>query len=224
MFERYTERARRVIFYARYEASQFGSPMIETEHLLLGLLREDKNMVGRFLQDLPAVESIGEEIKSRTTSREKASNWIDLPLTNECKRILAYALEESESLKHRQIGTEHLLMGILREEECLAATILYERRLRLDAVRQGVSHPSESFSMQFLPNDVMVRDSETATRIAIAIWLAAYGGKTAGGVPSVDLLVSHVWRVTAGPLFAFIQGLDGKVLSMGIGSMGNHNV
>ena len=78
--------------------------------------------------------------------------------------------------------------------------------------------------MKFLPNDVMVRDSETATRIAIAIWLAAYGGQPAGGVPAVDLLDSQVWRVTSGPLFAFIQGLDGKVLSMGTWAQGNTDV
>src|SRR6187455_1131873 len=108
MFERYTERARRVIFYARYEASQFGSPTIETEHLLLGLLREDKNMTSRFLPDPSAAEGICDEIKAHTTVRERTSTSIDLPLTNECKRILAYAAEESEVLGHRHIGTEHL--------------------------------------------------------------------------------------------------------------------
>ena len=68
MFERYTERARRVIFFARYEASQFGSHAIETEHLLLGLIREDKNLTNRFLQ-APSIESLRMEIASRTTIR-----------------------------------------------------------------------------------------------------------------------------------------------------------
>ena len=117
MFERYTERARRVIFFARYEASQFGSTTIETEHLLLGLIREDKNLTNRFLRNHSSIESIRKEIEGRTTIREKVSTSIDLPLSNECKRILAYAAEEAERLNHRHIGTEHLLLGILREEK-----------------------------------------------------------------------------------------------------------
>jgi ATP-dependent Clp protease ATP-binding subunit ClpC len=90
MFERYTERARRVIFFARYEASQFGSTTIETEHLLLGLIREDKNLTTRFLRNSSSIENIRKEIEGRTTIREKVSTSIDLPLSNECKRILAF--------------------------------------------------------------------------------------------------------------------------------------
>ncbi len=116
MFERYTEKARRVIFFARYEASQFGSPYIETEHLLLGLLREDKALTNRFLRSHASVESIRKQIEGHTTIREKVSTSVDLPLSNECKRVLAYAAEEAERLSHRHIGTEHLLLGLLREE------------------------------------------------------------------------------------------------------------
>jgi ATP-dependent Clp protease ATP-binding subunit ClpC len=71
MFERYTEKARRVIFFARYEASQIGSPYIETEHLLVGLLREDKALANRFLRSHAAVESIRKQIEAHTTIREK---------------------------------------------------------------------------------------------------------------------------------------------------------
>src|SRR5438552_3157281 len=139
MFERYTERARRVIFFARYEASQFGSTTIETEHLLLGLIREDKNLTNRFLRNHSSIESIRKEIEGRATIREKVSTSIDLPLSNECKRILAYAAEEAERLNHRHIGTEHLLLGILREEKCVAAEILHERGLRLNAIREELA-------------------------------------------------------------------------------------
>src|SRR5213595_2293937 len=139
MFERYTERARRVIFFARYAASQFGSTTIETEHLLLGLIREDKNLTNRFLRNHSSIESIRKEIEGRTTIREKVSTSIDLPLSNECKRILAYAAEEAERLNHRHIGTEHLLLGILREEKCVAAEILHERGLRLNAIREELA-------------------------------------------------------------------------------------
>src|SRR5271170_1317690 len=139
MFERFTEKARRVIFFARYEASQFGSTTIETEHLLLGLIREDKNLTNRFLRNHSSIESIRKEIEGRTTIREKVSTSIDLPLSNECKRILAYAAEEAERLNHRHIGTEHLLLGILREEKCVAAEILHERGLRLNAIREELA-------------------------------------------------------------------------------------
>ncbi len=139
MFERYTERARRVIFFARYEASQFGSKTIETEHLLLGLIREDKNLTNRFLRNQSSIESIHKEIEGRTTIREKVSTSIDLPLSNECKRILAFAAEEAERLNHRHIGTEHLLLGILSEEKCVAGEILHERGLRLNAIREELA-------------------------------------------------------------------------------------
>jgi ATP-dependent Clp protease ATP-binding subunit ClpA len=102
MFERFTETARRVIFFARYEAAQFGSTIIETEHFLLGLIREDKNLTSRFLRNHSSIESIRREIEGRTTIREKVSTSIDLPLSNECKRILAYAAEEAERLNLKE--------------------------------------------------------------------------------------------------------------------------
>src|SRR5262247_530781 len=146
MFERYTEKARRVIFFARYEASQFGSPYIETEHLLLGLLREDKALTNRFLRSHASVESIRKQIEGHTTIREKVSTSVDLPLSNECKRVLAYAAEEAERLSHRHIGTEHLLLGLLREEKCFAAEILHERGLRLSTIREELARTSQEKS------------------------------------------------------------------------------
>ena len=140
MFERYTEKARRVIFFARYEASQFGAPAIEPEHLLLGLMREDKTLTSRFLARAQAsLEAIRKEIEGRAPLREKISTSVELPLAPETKRVLAYAHEESDRLQHRHIGTEHLLLGLLREERSMAAEILYERGLRLNAVREEVA-------------------------------------------------------------------------------------
>src|SRR5512136_937451 len=143
MFERYTEKARRVIFFARYEASQFSSPYIETEHLLLGLLREDKALANRFLRSHAAVESIRKQIEGHTTIREKVSTSVDLPLSHECKRVLAYGAEEAERLNHKHIGTEHLLLGLLREEKCFAAEILHERGLRLSSIREELARSTQ---------------------------------------------------------------------------------
>jgi ATP-dependent Clp protease ATP-binding subunit ClpC len=139
MFERYTEKARRVIFFARYEASQFGLSYIETEHLLLGLLREDKALTNRFLRTHASVESIRKQIEAHTAVREKVATSVDLPLSNESKRVLAYAAEEAERFGHKHIGTEHLVLGLLREEKCFAAEMLRERGVRLDAVREELS-------------------------------------------------------------------------------------
>ena len=139
MFERYTEKARRVIFFARYEASQYGSPYIESEHLLLGLLREDKAITNRFLRSDASVESFKKQIEAHTTVREKTSTSVDLPLSNECKRVLAYASEEAERLASKYIGTEHLLLGLLREDKCFAAEMLTERGLHLVPIREELA-------------------------------------------------------------------------------------
>ena len=139
MFEKYTEKARRVIFFARYEASQFGQPYIETEHLLLGLLREDKALTNRFLRSHASVESIRKQIEEHTTIRESVSTSVDLPISNDCKRVLAYAAEEAEQLGHKHVGTEHILLGLLREEKCFAAQVLHERGLRLLAIREELA-------------------------------------------------------------------------------------
>lgn len=139
MFERYTEKARRVIFFARYEASQFGSPYIETEHLLLGLLRADKALVDRFLRAQASAESIRKQIEAHATMREKIATSVDLPLSNEGKRVLAYAAEEAERQGRKHIGPEHLLLGLLREDKCSAAQILEKCGVKLAQVRDELA-------------------------------------------------------------------------------------
>jgi ATP-dependent Clp protease ATP-binding subunit ClpC len=157
MFEKYTEKARRVIFFARYEASQFGSPYIETEHLLLGILREDKALTNRFLRAHGSVESIRKQIEGHTTIREAVSTSVDLPISNECKRVLAYAAEEAERLSHKHIGTEHLLLGLLREERCFAAELLQERDVRLLLLREELARAAHT---------VAARGPERSTSLA----------------------------------------------------------
>jgi hypothetical protein len=163
MFERYTEKARRTIFFGRYEASQFGSPYIETEHLLLGLLREDKALASRFLRSDAAVESIRKQIEGHTAPGEKVSTSVDLPLSHACKRVLTYGAEEAERLSHKHIGTEHLLLGLLREE-CFAAQLLRERGLTLNSVREQVAQSDPSLaqggSASFVRLDHWLADRE----------------------------------------------------------------
>ena len=139
MFERYTERARRVLFFARYEASQLGSISIETEHLLLGLIREGKGLTSRiFARSHLSLESIRKDVEGRTALREKVSTSVDIPFSTETKRVLQHAAEEADRLLHNYVGTEHLLIGILREERSVAASILFEKGMRLNSVRGDV--------------------------------------------------------------------------------------
>ncbi len=139
MFERYTERARRVLFFARYEASQLGSVSIETEHLLLGLIREGKGLTSRIFQRSHlSLDSIRKDIEGRTVFREKVSTSVEIPFSGETKRVLQYAAEEADRLLHNYIGTEHLLLGLLREERSVAASILMEKGMRLHAVREDI--------------------------------------------------------------------------------------
>ena len=139
MFERYTERARRVLFFARYEATQLGSTAIETEHLLLGLIREGKGLTSRiFTRSHLSLEGIRKEIEGRTVFREKVSTSVDIPFSSETKRVLQFAAEEADRLLHTYIGTEHLLLGLLREERSVAASILYEKGMRLSSVREDI--------------------------------------------------------------------------------------
>src|SRR6266853_5320569 len=153
MFERYTEKARRVIFFARYEGSQCGSAYIESEHLLLGLLREDKALANRFLHSHAAVESIRKEIEGRSDVRAATSTSVDLPLSHISKRVLAYAAEEGERLSQKHIGTEHLLLGLLREEKCLAAEILNGRGLNLSTIREELGREPHEKSLPVRPKE-----------------------------------------------------------------------
>lgn len=141
MFERYTERSRRVIFFARYEALQYGSQVIAPEHLLLGLLREDKNLTSRFFPFSPtvSVETIRRDIEQRIVLRERIAQSTELHLSPLTKRVLFYANEESRQLKDRHIGPEHLLLGLLREERSLAAEILFSYGLRPHDVRDELT-------------------------------------------------------------------------------------
>jgi CheY-like chemotaxis protein len=142
MFERYTERARRVIFFARYEASEHGASSIETEHLLLGILREGKEPVSHIVaRGHLRLEAIRREIERRLAAdpQVKVSTSVDIPLSAESKRVLVRAAEEAERMHHDYIGTEHILIGLLQEESSFAARILTDMGVRLSSVREDLA-------------------------------------------------------------------------------------
>ncbi len=122
MFERYTELARRSIFFGRYEASILGASYIEAEHLLLGLIREDGTLRSR----LPAgaAEKIRAQIEERAPQpRQSVATSVDMPLSQDSKRALTYAAMEAEELHHKNIDCWHLELGLLRTESPAAAML-----------------------------------------------------------------------------------------------------
>ncbi len=123
MFEQFTERARRVIFFARYEASQLGSGSIEPEHLLLAAFREDTQLKLKLPNE--AREAIRHEIEMRLPKLpEPLPTSVDLPLSQSSKLALVYADEERKSLAHKSIDSGHLLLGLLRLENSAPAALL----------------------------------------------------------------------------------------------------
>ena len=141
MFERFDEPARRTLFFARYEASRLGSPSIESEHMLLGLLREPKGQAAKLLSPLPLVE-IRKDLESSQVARAKMPVEVEIPFSAEIKRALEYAAQEADGFVHSHIGTEHLLLGLLREGESPVAVSLARHGLRLDDVRERVREGS----------------------------------------------------------------------------------
>ncbi len=151
MFERYTELARRVVFHARYEASQFGSPYIELEHLLLGLLQPYVPVATRLGLTGFRVQAIRARIERERPAREKLPSSVDTPLSAASKQALKRAEGESKRLKQKIIGPEHLLLGIALEENSLAAELLRDNnvtvaRLRDEAIYATANPPAPAKS------------------------------------------------------------------------------
>ena len=137
MFEKFTEKAKRILFLARYEASQQGSKVIGTEHILLGLLKEGEETTRElFTRANVSMDLLQAELERRNPAREKLSTSVEIPFSEETKKALQFAEEEAERLMHPHIGTEHLLLGLLRLEDSVAGRMLAERGMRLFAVRE----------------------------------------------------------------------------------------
>lgn len=143
MFEKYTEKARRVIFFARYEVSEFGSKSIEPEHLVLGLLREDKALISRFLPPNISTEMLRAQIEALLPRREKISTAVEISLSSEAKEVLVDAAEESKNLGHDYIGPEHLLLGLLQQKDSAAEKVLRSNGINLSRVHQQIKNSTQ---------------------------------------------------------------------------------
>ena len=145
--ERYTDDAERVLFFARYEASELGSTAIQTEHVLIGLIREGHR--GRpsvttanrilALSGLTS-EQILKQIEKRTAIGPKVATIIEIPFSDQTKRVLESAAQEAEQLGHQHICPEHLLLGLLRDDQSIPSLILSVGRLNLSTAREQVAN------------------------------------------------------------------------------------
>ena len=137
MFEKYTEKAKKVLFLARYEASQLGSKVIGSDHLLLGLIKEGDELVQElFLKSNVNLDLLRAEMEARGPSGEKQVTPIEIPFSEEAKKVLACAEEEAERLLHPHVSDEHILLGLLRVEDSSAGRLLAEKGMRLYALRE----------------------------------------------------------------------------------------
>jgi ATP-dependent Clp protease ATP-binding subunit ClpC len=139
MFERFTDRARKVMALANQEAQRFNHEYIGTEHILLGLVKEGNGVGANVLRNLDVdVKKLRLEIEKLVKSGPDMVSMGKLPQTPRAKKVIEYAIEEARSLNHNYVGTEHILLGLLRETEGIAAQVLMNLGLKLEDVRQEV--------------------------------------------------------------------------------------
>ncbi|HEX5322769.1 MAG TPA: Clp protease N-terminal domain-containing protein, partial [Capsulimonadaceae bacterium] len=143
MWQRFTERARKVVFYAQEEAGRLGENYVSTEHLLLGLVRENDSVAARILDRLGvSLGRIRSEIERQVT-RGDGRLGQDMQLTPRAKRVIDLAYDEARQLNNNYIGTEHLLLGLIREGEGLAGRVLSKLGVDLDRTRREVQSLQE---------------------------------------------------------------------------------
>lgn len=141
LFERYTEQARRTLFFARYEASQLGGEAIEAEHLLLGLIRQAKGVTGHvFAQANVSLDMVRTEIRKAFPERQRLPTSVEIPFSTDARNTLQVAADEATRLEHNYIGTEHLLLGVLANPDSRAARLLTARGIQRDAVLEEIRH------------------------------------------------------------------------------------
>ncbi|MBI1899545.1 MAG: ATP-dependent Clp protease ATP-binding subunit [Planctomycetia bacterium] len=139
MYERFTDRARKVMQLANQEAQRFNHEYIGTEHLLLGLIKEGSGVAANVLKNLDVdLRKIRLEVEKLVQSGPDMVTMGKLPHTPRAKKVIEYSMEEARNLNHNYVGTEHILLGLLREQEGVAAQVLMNLGLRLEEVREEV--------------------------------------------------------------------------------------
>ena len=139
MFERFTDRARKVMALANQEAQRFNHEYIGTEHILLGLVKEGSGVGANVLKNLDVdLRKVRLEVEKLVKAGPEMVTMGKLPQTPRAKKVIEYAIEEARNLNHNYVGTEHLLLGLLREHDGVAAQVLRNLGLKLEEVREEV--------------------------------------------------------------------------------------
>ena len=139
MFERFTDRARKVMALANQEAQRFNHEYIGTEHVLLGLVKEGSGVGANVLKNLDVdLRKVRLEVEKLVKAGPEMVTMGKLPQTPRAKKVIEYAIEEARNLNHNYVGTEHLLLGLLREHDGVAAHVLMNLGLKLEQVREEV--------------------------------------------------------------------------------------
>jgi ATP-dependent Clp protease ATP-binding subunit ClpA len=191
MFERFTDQARRVVVLAQEEARDLGHSYIGTEHILLGLLRETDEIAAQALEALGiGLDAARREIRLIIGEGEGTALPTHIPFTPRAKKVLELSLREALQLGHNYIGTEHILLGLIREGEGVAAQVLVRLGADLNQVRQqviGMVRAGEAGAEQYLPGEGPVVTEESSS-----VRVTARAGSATHVAPPVRVVGSRI--------------------------------
>jgi len=199
-FEKFTERARRVLTLAQEEAQHFSHSYIGTEHILLGLVREDEGVAARVLVNLGVVLSKVRSAVEFIIGRGEKASTDEIGLSPRAKRVIELAIDEARHLGHNYIGTEHLLLGLLREGEGIAASVLDSFGITLERARAETVHilSQSTSALKTRPTRATSR-TPALDQLGIDLTAAAHAGKldpVIGRVKEIERVVQILSRRT----------------------------
>jgi ATP-dependent Clp protease ATP-binding subunit ClpC len=179
MYERFTDRARKVMQLANQEAQRFNHEYIGTEHVLLGLIKEGSGVAANVLKNLDVdLRKIRLEVEKLVQSGPDMVTMGKLPQTPRAKKVIEYSMEEARNLNHNYVGTEHILLGLLREQEGVAAQVLMNLGLKLEEVREEV--------LNLLGHGIEGGEGERGGRGGVAGEESGEGRKSRSKTPALD--------------------------------------
>ena len=202
MYERFTDRARKVMQLANQEAQRFNHEYIGTEHILLGLVQEGSGAAANVLKNLDIdLRKIDAQVRKIVQYGPGGEQVVmgRLPHTPRAKKVIEYSIEEARNLNHIYVGTEHLLLGLLREQEGVAAQVLMNLGLELEAVRQEV--------LNLLGHNLPTAEERTELERAHAILLAS--GSAARSLAAAASPTENTLLVCIGPSTADVARAEG---------------
>jgi len=184
MFDRFTDRAKKVMSFARQEAQKFNHEYIGTEHILLGLVQEGSGVAANVLKNMDIdLEKIRHEVEKIVKTGPSMVTMGQLPFTPRAKKVLELSMEEASALSHNYIGTEHLLLGLIKENEGIAAQVLMNLNVKLQEVRAEV--------LEFLGASVSIQDHGSETGLGAAEKLGPGAWHIDGKLVTCRLVWTH---------------------------------